>query len=183
MDIRSALSKVKFVYVYSLVGLRSLCKGLASRVCRVDTKCLGVSGAAHKKWFSTHPQAHRAYVSTSLPSKPRGLLGGAEGAEKDRGGGGDCHPLCLADDGADQEETEHWGGMVLQVQVNLRLIDSSLQTLWIPGAQDAQMSQSLELISLPWSVLIATRASFCRKLQMKVLFDQLLIADIWWNTV
>ena len=54
-----------------------------------------------------HTSSSSSSLCKHFPSKPRGLLGGAEGAEENRGGGGDRHPLCLADDGADQEETEH----------------------------------------------------------------------------
>ena len=54
-----------------------------------------------------HTSSSSSSLCKHFPSKPRGLLGGAKGAEENRGGGGDCHPLCVADDGADQEETEH----------------------------------------------------------------------------
>ena len=51
---------------------------------------------------------------------------------------------------------------------------------WSPGAQGAPMSQSSELISPPWSVLTATKASFCRKLQLKVKLDENAVRPNFW---
>ena len=54
VDFRSALSKAKFVYIYSLVGLRSLCKGLASRQSAELTQNVSVSVAPLLKNDSPH---------------------------------------------------------------------------------------------------------------------------------
>ena len=65
LSISSVKSKVCLFIFIPWSNWEVCAKVSPAGVCRVDTKCLGVSGAAHKKWFSILPQAHRAYVSTS----------------------------------------------------------------------------------------------------------------------